>query len=65
MRRVYVKPTVTIMHLRPEEKLALCDWPVGFMSSSGVCDKIMIEVSDPEWSILCTAKYDKAGQTGS
>jgi len=63
MRKEYIKPEVTVMHLRPEERLALCDWPVGFMGGGGSCTEIWADV--PAFAAMCQDMYDNAPTTGS
>ena len=51
------------MELRPEEKLAYCDWPVGFMAGGGACQEIWADV--PAYASMCQSMYDDAMASGS
>ena len=63
MKKRYIKPEMTIMELRPEEKLAYCDWPVGFMAGGGGCQEIWADV--PAYASMCQSMYDDAMASGS
>jgi hypothetical protein len=63
MKKAYQKPEIVFMHLRPEEKLAVCEWPVGFTSSGGGCAKTWQEV--PAYRDMCMSMYNNAVVSGS
>lgn len=46
MKKKYEKPEITYIQLRPEEKLAVCSWPTGFVTLNGhrECNKLWSDV---------------------
>jgi hypothetical protein len=66
MRKTYVKPELTMLHLRPEEKIAMCYWPVTHMTGEpgSTCGKYTwADLS--EYSNLCKSMYNNAEISGS
>ncbi len=63
MKKSYQKPVMTFMRLRPEEKLAVCEWLVGFSTSGNSCQKTWAEVAG--WSAICQENYNNAPVSGS
>jgi len=63
MKREYCKPTLFRMELRPEERLAACDWPIGFNFSEVSCVKTFAEVQG--WQVVCQNAYNNAPTIGS
>ncbi len=51
------------MELRPEERLAVCDYPVGFMAGGGACQETWIDV--PGVAATCQSLYNDIEATGS
>lgn len=62
MKKLYSKPIVNILELRPEEKLATCQWPIGYWSGSP-CALTWAQV--PEDKDYCQAKYNLTPSSGS
>ncbi len=62
MKKAYQKPTLTFMRLRPEERLAQCQWPIGFWSGSS-CQQPWADVAIV--SSTCMAMYNNSETTGS
>lgn len=63
MKKKYVKPEIIFMKLKPEERLAACDWPVGFMASDGSCQKTWAQY--PAMAQMCTSLYNNAPSASS
>lgn len=64
MKKAYERPTAIFMELRPEEKMAVCEWPVGFTTTGGVgCSQNWSEVA--AYSAMCLGMYNNAQQSGS
>ena len=64
MKKAYEKPSATWMELRPEEKMAVCEWPIGFTTTGGVgCSQTWSEVS--AYSPMCLSLYNNSQTSGS
>ena len=62
MKKTYQKPEIVFMHLRPEERLAACQWPIGFWSGAS-CTQAWSAV--PQVSATCISMYNNAPTAGS
>jgi|GEM_PF-1483635 len=64
MKKEYCKPTFVKMELRPEERLALCDWPSpSFSDCTGTCTNNW--PSEKDHSNQCKSIHNNATITGS
>lgn len=64
MKKVYEKPEIAFVQLRPEERLAVCSWPTGFTSTASyTCTQTWADVSG--WQTTCTAAYNNSTTSGS
>ena len=64
MKKPYERPTAILMELRPEEKMAVCEWPIGFTTTGSTgCSQTFADAI--LYHDLCLGLYNNAQTTGS
>jgi hypothetical protein len=64
MKKPYERPAAIVMTLRPEEKIALCDWPTGYMVSTPGCVKFTYQ-NLPLIADFCQSQTTLSNDSGS